>query len=149
MGGTSEGLGPEQVCRSARELISLALDGEISRREALRLRTHLLACSDCSAHRRQLGGVAAALRASAPALAQGAAGSATVPGVRRRAERVVLVGAAALALVGVAALAGAQSGLTPLGALSAAQGMPVYGGLRPDQGFPVYVYEQIVLPRLR
>jgi hypothetical protein len=158
----------ERACGSARKLISLALDGEITGREAVRLRAHLAGCSDCSAYKRQLVSVAAALRESAPELTQGAA----IRQVSRRTEKpgriAVLAGAAALALIGFAALAetgnkpaavgalSAAQGMpvyrgpspAPIGARSAAQGMPVYGGLSPEQGYPAYIYKQPQLPRL-
>jgi predicted anti-sigma-YlaC factor YlaD len=138
----------ERACGSARELISLALDGEITGREAVLLRAHLAGCSDCAAYKRQLVSVAAALRESAPELTQGAA----IRQVSRRTAKpdrfAVLAGAAALALIGFAALAGTGNEPAPVGALSAAQGMPVYGGLSPEQGYPAYIYKQPQLPRL-
>jgi predicted anti-sigma-YlaC factor YlaD len=140
--------GSERACSSARELISLALDGELSAREAVRLRGHLLACPDCSAYRRQLLAVAAALRQSAPELAREGATWPTTSRSKLSGRMAGLAAAAALALTGLATLGGAGGGPTPTGALSATQGLPVYSGLSPEQGYPSYVYHPPLLPFL-
>jgi predicted anti-sigma-YlaC factor YlaD len=136
------------MCEPIRELVSLALDGEIGRRGLLRLRGHLLVCRDCACYRRQLVTVATTLRESAPELARGVAFPRPSRSALLARKSLALGAAAALMLIGFAGLAGEQSGPSRGGALSAAQGMPVYGGLRPDQGYPIYVYREIVLPPL-
>jgi anti-sigma factor RsiW len=142
------GVRSERGCGAARERISLELDGELGRGEALRLRLHLLACPACSADRRRLAAIVTTLRAGAPELPQASAVWPRASRARLRSNLAMLATTAAVLVTGAVALTGQLSRPAPVGALSATQGLPIYGGLAPDQGYPVYVYGQVPLPRL-
>jgi hypothetical protein len=128
----------QEPCELAHARISLALDGELTRLEALRLRAHVATCADCAGYRQDLARATAALRASAPALPHRAGAWPRAAPAAARARLLPIVAAVALIGLGVAVSGGLPGGHKSVGALSAAQGMPVYGGLRPDQGLPAY-----------
>jgi anti-sigma factor RsiW len=142
------GFHSERACHSARERISLELDGELAAREAVRLRVHLVACPTCSADRRRLTAIVSALRSGAPELPRSSAAWPRVSRARVRSNLAMLATTAAVVLTGAIAVSQHLNRPGSVGALSAAQGMPIYGGLAPDQGYPVYVYGQAPLPRL-
>ena len=54
---------PPSDCSTAREAASALIDGELSELEAAHLDGHLRDCADCSAYARELGALAARLRA--------------------------------------------------------------------------------------
>jgi anti-sigma factor RsiW len=63
MTGTHRNLG----CDRVRSLVSLQLDGELSRLEEHQLSRHLAVCAGCRAYARDLGGFSGLLRATPPA----------------------------------------------------------------------------------
>ena len=96
-------------CERARELTSLALDGELSELEQRLLAAHVGGCSECAMYMRSVQGSTALLRA-APAVRPEAVISIGPP--RRNRFRLVQVAAAAVAVVaavGLGSLAGSLS----------------------------------------
>jgi ferric-dicitrate binding protein FerR (iron transport regulator) len=90
-------------CRSTRELVSLALDGELSELDGARLDAHLAACAACCELRAELEGLTAALRA---APLERLERPITLPQRVRWSLRPLQVGAAAAAVAVAAGLAG-------------------------------------------
>jgi hypothetical protein len=89
------------TCRRGRELVSLALDGEISELEEALLGSHLAACADCREFRAQIAPATALLRA---APFEEPARAIVLPPRRAFGFRSLQVGAAA-AVVAIAAAA--------------------------------------------
>jgi Putative zinc-finger len=105
-------------CDRAREQMSMALDGELSRRSALGLRAHTSVCSSCRRYRQELGSITDVLRADR--LPQRQSVAVTVP-------RVAAVGFAVVCIA-VAGAVVTSSGEHPEqgGALQGGQGTPIY-----------------------
>ncbi|MDQ3875384.1 MAG: zf-HC2 domain-containing protein, partial [Actinomycetota bacterium] len=83
-------------CHSARELVSVELDGELSTLERARLRAHLRACADCASFHDSVAWIADALR-SEPLVVP--ASGVQIPHRTRRFDRVRMTAAAAAAVV--------------------------------------------------
>jgi predicted anti-sigma-YlaC factor YlaD len=90
-------------CRRTRELVSLALDGELSELDAVRLDAHLVGCAACRELEHELGGLTLALRA---APLEQLSHPITLPQRMRWSLRPLQVGAAAAAVAIAAGLAG-------------------------------------------
>jgi Putative zinc-finger len=99
--------------------MSVALDGELSRGSALRLRAHTSVCSSCRLYRHELGSITAVLRADR--LPQRSSVAVTVP-------RVAAVGFAVVSLAVAGAVVKTGSGEHPEqgGAQQGGQGTPIY-----------------------
>jgi anti-sigma factor RsiW len=90
-------------CRRTRELVSLALDGELSELDVARLEAHLDACAACRDLEHELGGLTLALRA---APLEQLSHPISLPQRVRWSLRPLQVGAAAAAVAVAAGLAG-------------------------------------------
>jgi hypothetical protein len=90
-------------CRRTRELVSLALDGELSELDGARLDAHLAVCASCSELERELSGLTVALRA---APLEHLSRPISLPQRVRWSLRPLQVGAAAAAVAVAAGLAG-------------------------------------------
>jgi predicted anti-sigma-YlaC factor YlaD len=91
----------EESCERVREQLSLALDGELSELDALRLQTHLRDCPDCSAFEAAMRAATTILRTAEP---EEPIFPLMVPRRRRVQVRMLQAGAAAAAVALVAAL---------------------------------------------
>jgi predicted anti-sigma-YlaC factor YlaD len=90
-------------CRRTRELVSLALDGELSELDAARLESHLAGCAACSELEREVSGLTLALRA---APLEELSRPISLPQRVRWSLRPLQVGAAAAAVAVTAGVAG-------------------------------------------
>ena len=90
-------------CRRTRELVSLALDGELSELDAARLEGHLAGCAACRELEHELAGLTVALRA---APLEQLSRPISLPQRVRWSLRPLQVGAAAAAVAVAAGLAG-------------------------------------------
>jgi anti-sigma factor RsiW len=90
-------------CGRTRELVSLALDGELSELESARLESHLAGCPSCRELQVELTGLTAALRA---APLEPLSRPVSLPQRIRWSLRPLQVGAAAAAVAVAAGLAG-------------------------------------------
>jgi len=91
----------EESCERVREQLSLALDGELPELDALRLKTHLKNCPDCSAFGAATRAATNILRTAEP---EEPTFPLMVPRHRRVPVRMLQAGAAAAAIALVAAL---------------------------------------------
>ena len=91
----------EESCERVREQLSLALDGELPELDALRLKTHLKNCPDCSAFGAATRAATNILRTAEP---EEPTFPLMVPRRRRVSARMLQAGAAAAAVALVAAL---------------------------------------------